>query len=326
MPNWAGSSWYFLRYLDSKNKKSFADKKLLKKFLPVDWYNGGMEHVTLHLLYSRFWNIFLKDIGLVPVSEPYKKRTAHGLILGEGGIKMSKSKGNVVNPDTLIKTFGADALRLYEMFIGPFSESTPWDPQGIVGTHRFLNRIHRLFSTTFKKTKKGSSTVSKKTPVNPILTSLLHKTIKKITEDIESMRFNTAVSELMIYFRALEEAQASLKAGNTLPKEFFSVFLLLLYPFAPHLASECWALICEKGLIENKKWPKYSPKLIRDEKVEIVMQINNKVKGKLMIPQDATQAEVEILIGLTPDLKRHLINTTVKKIIFVPNRLINYII
>ncbi|MBM3281620.1 MAG: leucine--tRNA ligase [Candidatus Harrisonbacteria bacterium] len=325
MPNWAGSSWYFLRYLDSKNKKAFADKRIIKKFLPVDWYNGGMEHVTLHLLYSRFWNIFLHDRGLVSVSEPYKKRTAHGLILGEGGIKMSKSKGNVVNPDTLVKTFGADALRLYEMFIGPFSESTPWDPQGIVGTHRFLNRIHRLYVATFKN-KKGGKKAVKKIPVDSTLISLLNKTIKKVSEDIEEMRFNTAVSELMICFRALEDAQASLKAGSVLSKELFTSFLILLSPFSPHLAAECWELLGKKGLIEVQKWPTYSQKLIKEEQVEIVMQINNKVKGKLMIPSGATQAEVEILIGLAPNLERHLLGTTIKKIIFVPGRLINYII
>jgi leucyl-tRNA synthetase len=221
MPNWAGSSWYFLRYCDDKNDKEFASRLNLDMWMPVDWYNGGMEHTVLHLLYSRFWNKFLYDLKLVPTSEPYKKRTSHGIILAEGGEKMSKSKGNVINPDAIVEQFGADTLRLYEMFMGPFEQAIAWSESALIGPRRFLEKVWRLR----EKVSAGSS-----------CPTLMHQTIKKVSEDIESMGFNTAVSSLMIYVNALEKQE-------NISKKEFQTLLLLLAPFAPHITEELWSTL-----------------------------------------------------------------------------------
>jgi len=309
MPNWAGSSWYFLRYTDPKNKKNFSDIKKLKYWMPVDWYNGGMEHVTLHLLYSRFWNQFLYDIGVVPVKEPYKKRTAHGLILAEGGMKMSKSKGNVINPDSLIKEFGADALRLYEMFIGPFNQAVAWDQRGIMGTSRFLERVWNLGSKSENGKIKGWNSLER----------LINKTIKKVTEDIESMSFNTAVSAMMIF---VNECQSFEK----IPAEIWEKFLLLLAPFAPHIAEELWMKAGGKKSLSQENWPEYDKKLIDDATIELLIQVNGKVRDKISVSKSTTQAEAEKLAFQSAKAQPFIGSQKPKKIIFVPGKLINFVV
>ncbi|MEE8131526.1 MAG: leucine--tRNA ligase, partial [Candidatus Paceibacterota bacterium] len=328
MPNWAGSSWYFLRYTDSENKKSLADNKKLKYWIPVDWYNGGMEHTTLHLLYSRFWNKFLFDINVVPTSEPYKKRTSHGMILGEDGEKMSKSKGNVVNPDDVVVNFGADAFRLYQMFIGPFEQAIPWDSRGIEGTKRFLGKIWDI-----SQTKNISEKIN-----NKDLEKLLHKTIKKVGDDIEEMGFNTAVSSLMIFINKCYEC-------DDVPKNIWEKFLIILSPFAPHIAEELWqqmrtntdytqtntdspykSALSQYRSVSLEPWPKYNSKLIIEDTFELVIQINGKVRDTISVKKDISQKEAEKLALSQEKIKNWVKGKKVKKIIFVPNRLINIVI
>jgi leucyl-tRNA synthetase len=309
MPNWAGSSWYFLRYIDPRNNKVFADFKKLKYWMPVDWYNGGMEHTTLHLLYSRFWNKFLYDIGVVPVSEPYKKRTSHGMVLGEGGEKMSKSRGNVVNPDHIVKKFGADTFRLYEMFIGPFDQAIAWDYRGLGGCHRFLGKAWNI-----SQNKNVSNKVK-----NPHLEKLLHQTIKKVGDDIESMNFNTAVSSLMIFVNECYNSE-------DIPQKIRETFPKLLAPFAPYLAEELWEKLGHKNSIHLEPWPKYDVKLIKEDEFELVIQINGKVRDKVSVQIGISQKEAEKLALSQEKIKIWLKDKKVKKIIFVPNRLINFVL
>ena len=317
MPNWAGSSWYFLRYVDPKNKKVFADPKKLKYFMPVDWYNGGMEHTVLHLLYSRFWNRFLYDIGVVPVAEPYKKRTSHGLILAEGGVKMSKSKGNVINPDDIVKKFGADTLRLYEMFMGPFDQAIAWNTDGLVGMRRFIDRIYKTVSSIKYQ-------VSSEEEENKNVERLLHQTIKKVTEDIEGMRFNTALSALMVLFNAIE------KANYQLPVTSYQTFLKLLAPFAPHMSEELYQQLSASRRtkfrsIFEEKWPKYDAKLLVAEKFDLIIQVNGRVRDKVSVPQGISQSEAE-KIALGREKVKSLVSGGVKKVVYVPGRLINIVV
>jgi leucyl-tRNA synthetase len=309
MPNWAGSSWYFLRYIDPKNNKTFADSKKLKYWMPVDWYNGGMEHTTLHLLYSRFWNKFLYDLGIVPVSEPYQKRTSQGMVLGKGGEKMSKSKGNVVNPDTVVKNFGADALRLYELFMGPFDQAIPWNEKGLSGCHRFLRRIWEISQ---------SRNISNKVR-NQILERILHQTIKKVGEDIEIMAFNTAVSSLMIF------ANECYKLKET-PLGVWEKFLAILAPFAPFITEELWQELGYKTSIHLEKWPKYDERLLKEEEFELVIQVNGKVRDRISAPVDISQKGAEEIAMSRERIKKIISTDKVRKIIFVPNRLINIVI
>lgn len=312
MPNWAGSSWYFLRYIDPKNNKALADKKKLKYWAPVDWYNGGMEHTTLHLLYSRFWNKFLFDIKAAPTSEPYKKRTSHGMILGPDGEKMSKSRGNVINPDDMVSAYGADAYRLYQMFIGPFDQAIPWDPKGIEGTSRFLGRVWKLqFKTQNSKLK-----VTNK---NSKLENLVHKTIKKITEDIEAMRFNTAVSSLMILSNEMEKQEKLLIT-------YYQLLITLLAPFTPHICEEIWSRLGNKKSIFLKKWPKFDPKKIKEGTFELVVQINGKVRDRFSAPVGITEDSAKQLTLEKENVKKYTTGKTIKKVIFVPNKLINIVI
>lgn len=308
MPNWAGSSWYFLRYCDPKNKKTFADKKKLEYWMPVDWYNGGMEHTVLHLLYSRFWNMFLYECGLVPTKEPYKKRTSHALILAEGGVKMSKSKGNVINPDDLVKEFGADALRVYEMFIGPFTQSVAWDQRGILGAARFLEKIWRI-----------GSAVTKETQTDPHVAILLHKTVKKVTDDIEKMQFNTAVSSMMILANEIEEYQSKISQAD------WQMFLKILSPFAPHLSEELWQLSGGKGLLSTTQWPEHDPSLIVEATFDLVIQVNGRVRATLSAPRGISQNEAQNLALTQADVKKWITGEP-KKVIFVKDRLINFIV
>lgn len=312
MPNWAGSNWYFLRYIDPKNNKKLADDSALRYWMPVDWYNGGMEHTTLHLLYSRFVFKFLWDIKAVPSvigSEPYKKRTSHGMVLGEGGIKMSKSKGNVINPDSVIKLYGADTLRLYEMFMGPFEQMIPWDTKGVVGCRRFVEKIYNL---AIKKPLTGKTEES--------LKKILHKTIKKVTEDIELMKFNTSVSSMMEFTNAWQTSE------NGLDKKDLSDFLKILSPFAPHLSEELWSIHGFKEMCSAQKWPKFDEKLIEEKNVLLIVQINGKVRDKLEIKAGATQNAVEKIVLQSEKIKILIGTSEVKKIVFVPDKIINIVI
>lgn len=308
MPNWAGSSWYFLRYADPKNDTAFASPEALKYWMPVDWYNGGMEHTVLHLLYSRFWNLFLFDIGLVPSSEPYKKRTSHGLILAKGGEKMSKSKGNVVNPDDVIAEYGADALRTYIMFMGPFDQPVEWDTNGLVGVRRFLERVWNL-------QEKISTTSSP----NPKVTTALHQSIKKITEDIEGMRFNTAVAKMMELINVFSDAEA-------LTKEQVETFVVLLAPFAPHLCEEAWQLLGHNGNIATAAWPVYDANLAAESELTIAIQVNGKLRDTITVPADATEETVKTQALATEKIKTWLDGKEPKKVIYVKGKLISIVV
>lgn len=313
MPQWAGSSWYFLRYVDPHNSKVLADKKKLKYWSPVDWYNGGMEHTTLHLLYSRFWHKFLYDIKVVPTDEPYTKRTSQGMILGEGSEKMSKSRGNVVNPDDVIKEFGADTFRTYEMFMGPFDQAIPWDTKGVIGVRRFLDKVWSLFNVITSEAKQSRGKKSGELEI------LLNKTIKKVSEDIEEMKFNTAVSALMILTNTIIEKKSA--SQETLEK-----LLILLSPFAPHIAEELWQKLGHKKSIIIESWPKYDKSKIKDETVEFVIQINGKVRAKLELPADVTEKEAVSAVKKLKNIKKYIDGKKIKKIIFVSGRLISFVI
>jgi len=300
MPNWAGSNWYYLRYCDSKNDKKLADFKKIKYWMPVDWYNGGMEHTTLHLLYSRFVYKFLYDIKAVPDQEPYKKRTSHGMILGQGGIKMSKSKGNVINPDKVVKEQGADTLRVYEMFMGPFEQAIPWDTKGLKGSKRFLEKVWRF-----------QDMISDKDNVSQIL---INQTIKKVSQDIEELKFNTAISSLMVLAN---------KIDKEISKETYSTLLILLFPFASHISEELWQRAGFKGMCSEQEWPKY--KSIKEKKTNLIVQVNGKVRDKIEIDSGLSQKKAE-KIAKTDKIKKHIKGKKIKKIIFVKDKIINFVI
>ncbi len=272
MPQWAGSSWYFLRYCDPYNDEAFASREALDYWMPVDWYNGGMEHATLHLLYSRFWAKVLYDLGLISCPEPYLKRTSHGMILGEDGEKMSKSRGNVVNPDDVVNEFGADTMRLYEMFIGDFEKSAPWSTNSVKGCRRFLDRFAALMDMI-----KPAST--------PEVEKALHKTIKKVTSDIEAMKFNTAIAAMMTLLNDIYDAGGA-------DKETLKVFTLLLCPFAPHLAEECWAELGGEGLASLAPWPKYDEEKIKDDSITVAVSVLGKFQATVTVPVDADEDTV----------------------------------
>ncbi len=316
MPNWAGSNWYYLAYaMQGISNFQFPIskyEKVLKNWLPVDWYNGGMEHTTLHLLYSRFIFKFLWDIGAVPKeigNEPYKKRTSHGIVLAEGGVKMSKSKGNVVNPDDVVKQYGADTLRIYEMFMGPFEQMIPWDSKGVVGVRRFLEKIYVLAHQKF-------SPIVRTTGLN----ALLNKTIKKVGDDIEAMKFNTAVSSLMILVNSFYETPENVSKDN------IKNLLIILSPFAPHLAEELWERLKFKGLASQQAWPKFDEKLVGSEKIFMMVQINGKVRDKIEAAAGISQKEAEELVMKSEKVKNWIVGKQIKKVIFVPNKLINIVI
>ena len=308
MPNWAGSNWYYIRYLDPKNDKEIANPKKIKYWLPVDWYNGGMEHTTLHLLYSRFIYKFLYDLGVVFQEEPYQKRTSHGIVLAEDGRKMSKSFGNVVNPDEIVKKYGADTLRVYEMFMGPFDQAIAWSSQSVRGVRRFLDKLWQLVLTC-QKNKKSSQEAIKK----------IHQLNKKIEEDIEKMRFNTAISSFM------EFVNFALENKEGIGKEVIERLLILFAPFAPHLTEELWHQLGKKSSIHNQSWPKYNPKLIEEKKIVLVIQINGKLRDKIEVEKNISKEEA-IKIALSREkVKKHLTGKKIKKEIFVPGKLINFV-
>jgi len=306
MPNWAGSSWYYLRYADPQNDKKLADQKKLKYWTPVDWYNGGMEHTTLHLLYSRFWHKFLFDLGVVSTSEPYQKRTSHGMILAEGGVKMSKSKGNVLNPDDIVDTYGADTLRVYEMFMGPFDQSVAWSTESIIGPRRFLERVWKLKENLNSKNE------------NSKLEQSLHKTIKKVSEDIESFDFNTAISQMMIFVNEAE------KEGFV--KKQYEAFLKILAPFTPHISEELWEELGNKKSIHLEPWPKYDEKKIKEETATIAVQVNGKIRGTFDCPAGLDEEEIKKRAVSLPNVKKWTEGKEIKKIIVVPNKLVSLVV
>ncbi len=306
MPQWAGSSWYFLRYIDPKNDTALAAKEAMEYWLPVDWYNGGMEHTTLHLLYSRFWHKFLYDIKAVPTAEPYAKRTSHGMILGENGEKMSKSRGNVVNPDDIVNEYGADTMRLYEMFIGDFEKAAPWNSASIKGCKRFLDRVWALMEVCCDGEVRAEVETS------------FHKTIRKVTEDIEGLKMNTAIAALMALLN-------DISATGKVTKEELRIFITLLNPFAPHMTEEMWQLLGFEGMLNEAAWPEYDEAKCIDATVEIAIQIMGKVRAKMNIAVDAKADEVIAAAKEEEAIKNLLAGKTIVKEIYVPGKLVNIV-
>jgi len=316
MPQWAGSCWYYLRYLDPKNDQAIAAPELLKYWGVPDLYIGGAEHAVLHLLYARFWHKVLFDEGVVPQSEPFKKLFHQGIILGEDGEKMSKSRGNTVNPDDIIKSHGADTLRLYLMFLGPLEAMKPWNPRGIEGVHRFLQKIWReCIGENGEINPKISDTATD----SPELSKLLHETIKKVTEDIDALRFNTAISQMMIFANALQKA-ASVSRGTVL------AFLQLLAPFAPHFGEELWARFGQSGSILDAAWPKYDPAKLVSTEVKIIVQVNGKKRAELTLPSQSDQAAALAAAQAHADASPFLTGKTIKRVVFVPGKILNLVV
>ena len=308
MPQWAGSSWYFLRYCDPHNDEALASKEALEYWTPVDWYNGGMEHTTLHLLYSRFWHKFLYDIGVVPTKEPYQKRTSHGMILGENGEKMSKSRGNVVNPDDIVNEYGADTMRLYEMFIGDFEKAAPWNSASIKGCKRFLDRVWNLQEIAVD----GDG-------YRPELEAPIHLTIKKVTEDIDNLKANTAIAAMMSLLNAIADTGAVTKGE-------LRTLTLLLNPFAPHMTEELWEQMGFGGTVTDQQWPAYDEAKCKDETVEIVVQLNGKVRAKLSIPAEMEAADAIALAKQEEKIKAAIENMQIVKEIYVKGKLVNLVV
>lgn len=307
MPQWAGSSWYFLRYTDPHNDKALASKEALEYWTPVDWYNGGMEHTTLHLLYSRFWHKFLYDIGVVPTSEPYMKRTSHGMILGENGEKMSKSRGNVVNPDEIVDRYGADTMRLYEMFIGDFEKAAPWNSDSIKGCKRFVERYWNL-----------QEIVADGDGYSSDLEALMHKTIKKVTEDIDNLKCNTAIAAMMTLLNKVYEKKSITRAE-------LRDLTIMLNPFAPHVTEELWEKMDFGGAVHDAKWPEYDESKTVENSVEIVLQIMGKVRSRMTIPVDMPKDEVIAFAKADEKIAAAIEGKTIKKEIYVPNKLVNIV-
>lgn len=306
MPQWAGSSWYFLRYMDPHNDNELVSPEAVKYWGPVDWYNGGMEHTTLHLLYSRFWHKFLYDIDVVPTKEPYAKRTSHGMILGENGEKMSKSRGNVVNPDEIVEQYGADTMRLYEMFIGDFEKAAPWNSDSIKGCKRFLERFWNLQESV----KDGEE-------YSPELEALMHKTIKKVSEDIDNLKCNTAIAAMMSLVNEM-----SSKGVNTAELKTLTI---LLNPFAPHITEEMWQLMNFGGMANEAQWPEFDEEKTKDNSVEIVLQIMGKVRSRITVPVDITKDEAIALAKADEKIAAAIDGKTIKKEIYVPGKLVNIV-
>ncbi|NLJ64541.1 MAG: leucine--tRNA ligase [Christensenellaceae bacterium] len=308
MPQWAGSSWYFLRYCDPHNDEEFASKEALDYWMPVDWYNGGMEHTTLHLLYSRFWHLFLHDLGLVSAPEPYNKRTSHGMILGENGEKMSKSRGNVINPDDLVEEIGADAFRLYEMFMGAFDQAIPWSMNGARGCRRFLERVWRL-----------QDMLTEEENIRKNMLYHAHSMIKKVSEDYEAMKFNTAIAAMMTYVNEVYSV-GSISRGE------LKALLLVLSPVAPHISEETWQLQGFGEPIYKQEWPSYDEKYLVLPEVEIALQINGKLRSRLMVPSDLSRDDADKLVAENETVQGLIAGKKLVKTIFVPGRLLNLVV
>lgn len=322
MPNWAGSSWYYLRYIDPKNTRQFALPEKLaywsgteQKAGPVDWYNGGMEHTTLHLLYSRFWHKFLYDLKLVPTSEPYQKRTSHGLILAKGGVKMSKSIGNVVNPDSIVETVGADTLRIYEMFMGPFDQAIAWDTDSIAGSRRFVERVWKLMN----KLATNNSQPTTREDEEKKIETLLHQTIKKVGEDIEAMKFNTAISAMMIFVSELEKAES-------ISTKTYATLLQLLAPFAPHITEELWEMLGNKTSIHSESWPTCDPEKLVSDTVTIAVQINGKMRATFVVDRSISEDEAKQTALALPESIKWLDGKEPKKVIYIPGKIVSIVV
>ena len=313
MPQWAGSSWYFLRFIDPHNKNRLADFDKLKRWLPVDIYIGGAEHAVLHLLYARFWHKFLYDLGVVPTKEPFQKLFNQGMILGENNEKMSKSRGNVVNPDDVIEQYGADTLRMYEMFMGPLDASIAWNENGLEGSRKFLDRVWRLIVDENGKMRDRITTFN-----DGKLSKVYNQTVKKVTEDFEQLHFNTAISQLMVF---VNEAYKS----DALPYEYVAGFVQLLAPIAPHIGEELWAILGNKEGISYVPWPTYDESALVEDEIEVVFQVNGKVRAKAKVPADADKATLEQLAQSNELVKEQLNGKTIRKIIVVPNKLVNIV-
>lgn len=313
MPQWAGSSWYFLRFIDPHNKNRLADFDKLKRWLPVDIYIGGAEHAVLHLLYARFWHKFLYDLGVVPTKEPFQKLFNQGMILGENNEKMSKSRGNVVNPDDVIEQYGADTLRMYEMFMGPLDASIAWNENGLEGSRKFLDRVWRLIVDENGKMRDRITTFN-----DGKLSKVYNQTVKKVTEDFEQLHFNTAISQLMVF---VNEAYKS----DALPYEYVAGFVQLLAPIAPHIGEELWAILGNKEGISYVPWPTYDESALVEDEIEVVLQVNGKVRAKAKVPADADKATLEQLAQSNELVKEQLNGKTIRKIIVVPNKLVNIV-
>ncbi len=313
MPQWAGSSWYYLRYIDPHNKKELADYEKLKRWLPVDIYIGGAEHAVLHLLYARFWHKFLYDIGVVPTKEPFQKLYNQGMILGENNEKMSKSRGNVVNPDDVVETYGADTLRMYEMFMGPLDASIAWSENGLEGSRKFLDRVWRLIIDENNKMRDRITTLN-----DGKLDKVYHQTVKKVTEDYENLHFNTAISQLMVFINEAYKVDA-------LPYEYIEGFVQLLAPIAPHMGEELWAILGNDGGISYAPWPTYDEAALVEDEVEVVFQVNGKVRAKSNVPRDLGKDELEKAALANEIVQEYIEGKTVRKVIAVPNKLVNIV-
>ena len=308
MPQWAGSSWYYLRYMDPHNAEAIASKEALNYYSPVDWYNGGMEHTTLHLLYSRFWHKFLYDIGVVPTKEPYKKRTSHGMILGEDHQKMSKSRGNVVNPDDIIRDYGADTLRTYEMFIGDFGSTAIWSDEGVRGCRKFLERVYNMLDLV-----EDGDDYSKDLEVT------IHQTIKKVSEDYENLKFNTAIASLM-------SLSNDMRALGKITKADFKTYITLLNPVAPHITEELWQMAGFEGELNQTSWPKYDEKKLVFDEFEMPVQINGKMRGKVTMPMDASEDDAFAAAKEDNNIKSYLEDKQIRKIIYIPGKILNIVV
>ncbi|HHX8851098.1 TPA: leucine--tRNA ligase [Enterococcus faecium] len=313
MPQWAGSSWYYLRYIDPHNKKELADYEKLKRWLPVGIYIGGAEHAVLHLLYARFWHKFLYDIGVVPTKEPFQKLYNQGMILGENNEKMSKSRGNVVNPDDVVETYGADTLRMYEMFMGPLDASIAWSENGLEGSRKFLDRVWRLIVDENNKMRDRITTLN-----DGKLDKVYHQTVKKVTEDYENLHFNTAISQLMVFINEAYKVDA-------LPYEYIEGFVQLLAPIAPHMGEELWAILGNDGGISYAPWPTYDEAALVEDEVEVVFQVNGKVRAKSNVPRDLGKDELEKAALANEIVQEYIEGKTVRKVIAVPNKLVNIV-
>ena len=308
MPQWAGSSWYFLRYCDPHNDHELASKKALDYWMPVDWYNGGMEHTTLHLLYSRFWHLFLHDIGVVSAPEPYQRRTSHGMILGENGEKMSKSRGNVINPDDLVADIGADAFRMYEMFMGAFDQAIPWSTNGAKGCRKFLDRVWRL-----------QEMLNDEEDISESLRVIVNQTIKKVSEDYERMKFNTAIAQMMTLVNEFYQ-KGSVTRGE------LKALLLLLSPVSPHICEEMWQRCGFGAPLHHQPWPTWDEKYLQNDTVEIAVQVNGKIRGRIMVPVDMTREQAQETLPTLDEVKALLGDKQIVKLIFVPGRLLNLVV
>ena len=314
MPQWAGSSWYFLRYIDPRNQEQLADPEKLKYWMNVDLYVGGAEHAVLHLLYARFWHKFLYDLGVVPTKEPFQKLVNQGMILGENHEKMSKSKGNVVNPDDIVAEFGADTLRVYEMFMGPLTQSKPWSEEGITGSRHWLDRVWRLLIDDDGQLRDRVTTVN-----SGELDKIYHQTVKKVTEDLENMRFNTAISQMMVFVNDAYKA-------DSLYLDYMTGFVQLLVPFAPHLSEELWVRLGQEASISYVAWPTYDPAQLVEDTVEIIFQVNGKVRGKAIVARDIDQDGMIAAAKADDNVQKFIADQTIRKVIAIPGKFVNIVV